>query len=213
MSTDEFPFSSLKEAARRRRATVNDFVLASAAGGLTQVLAKRGQVPDEILVDTPVSLRGDGKGARSAGNHLGHLFPILPLNLEPVETLQLVKAQMRAFKTTNAGARFEGVLSTMGLLPTALRRPMYKALLTHAPGPSAIVTNVPGPPTPIYILGAPVVGIYPFVSPTAGVGLSVAVTTYNDLLSVVTTADSRLVPDPTQFIEGFSNYMTTLIGR
>jgi hypothetical protein len=176
------------------------------------VLAKRGRVPDEILVNTPVSLRGEDRGTRAAGNQLGHLFPILPLNTEPVETLQLIKAQMRAFKTTNAGARFEGVMSTIGLLPTALRRPMYKALLGHAPGPSAIVTNVPGPPVPLYVLGAPVVEIYPFVSPTAGVGLSVAVTSYNDVLTAVATADSQLVPEPKQFIEGFSNYMTALTG-
>jgi NRPS condensation-like uncharacterized protein len=92
------PLDEVKAIGRAFGCTVNDVLMASAAGALRSYLLERGELIDgkTIRATVPVNLR-PLKHARKLGNHFGLVFLDLPVGEDnPVARLERVSECMRS---------------------------------------------------------------------------------------------------------------------
>jgi WS/DGAT/MGAT family acyltransferase len=176
--------------------SINDVVLAVAAGALRRLLLQRRIDPDglELRAIVPVSLRSSQQYL-SLGNRISIMMAPLPVGVrDPVERLRRVQAEMARLKTSNEAAKMDRLFRMVELLPPSLHH-----LLGWIPEPgrpiNTVCTNVPGPPVALYQQGVRVTGMVPFVPLVDGIGVAFAVLSYEDTLTVGVTADPGLVPD------------------
>jgi WS/DGAT/MGAT family acyltransferase len=196
---DWYPMSMDRIRAVRRAVggTVNDVVLATAAGAIGQYLRRDRGVDLARLrfkALAPVSTRsGEQKG--SMGNRVSAWVVELPLaEADPLERLRLVSAQTAELKETKRALGAE-VLSGMtewtgsGLLSLSSR------MMNLGTPFNTVVTNVPGPRTPLYMLESRLLEIHPHVPLMGQLGMGIALFSYEGMLSWGFTADWDLVPD------------------
>jgi diacylglycerol O-acyltransferase len=182
--------------------TVNDVVLAAVSGGYRELLASRGDDPDEAVVRSlvPVSTRNDdGRGVPD--NRVTLLLYELPVGVaDPVERLALVHDQMVALKGSHMAEAGE-VITTLGnLAPPMLVAPLSRAAirtmhLIPQRSINTVTTNVPGPQFPLYCLGREMLEYLPFVPISYGVRVSTAILSYNGRLFFGMTGDYASAPD------------------
>jgi WS/DGAT/MGAT family acyltransferase len=176
--------------------TVNDVVLATAAGAIGRFLRRHGADPRAIdyRAVVPVSVRvPEERGALS--NRASAWLTSLPVGeRDPQRRLAKVRAQTAELKATNQE------LGPWALLKVAdWAAPVLVSLgirLTERLHPyNLIVTNIPGPQLPLYLLGSPMLAGYPLVPLFQNQGLGVAVFSYLGKLCVGINADRDQVVD------------------
>jgi WS/DGAT/MGAT family acyltransferase len=173
--------------------SLNDVVLAVAAGALRDYLDARRALPDRALVAAvPMAIRREDQRVEPdavPGNLLSAMGAALPVHLDgPGDRMRAVQA------STRAARRVHDVFGD-DLLPDLLAVPppvvvegvvrMYDALaldLRLPPVFAAVVSNVPGPPIPLYCCGARLDDGYLLGPLLAGSGLNLTVLTYRDSL-------------------------------
>lgn len=173
----------LEEVKRIRRAyecTLNDVVLAVAAGAVgsyfdQQGLSRREQEGLDFRAYCPVDVRG---GDTSLGNRVSALIAPLPISLRsPSERLRSVARTMRRLKASREarGAEVAAKLTdwTFPALMGSLSRLGFSRRASNL-----LVSNVPGPPVPLYLLGARLLECYPLVPLFPGQGLAIALFSY-----------------------------------
>ena len=146
--------------------TINDVVLAVAAGALRAWLLNRGEdVPADmtIRVMSPASMRKpEQMGA--GGNLVSAMFVDVPVgDADPLQRYQAIHRQTQQIKATGeavaAGALMPAAdFIAPNLFAIAVRSAMYADVL------HTVVTNVPGPPFPLYINGALATNLFPFLT-------------------------------------------------
>jgi diacylglycerol O-acyltransferase / wax synthase len=87
----------LAAAAHRNGATTNDAVLIAVTAALHQILLRRGEFVDPIVITVPVSGRRPG-GGREVGNLVSPMLVKVPASGEVGERLGQVDAAVRAHK-------------------------------------------------------------------------------------------------------------------
>ncbi len=197
--------SSIEEIRGVRRAlggTVNDVVLATAAGALGRYLSReRGLdlAPLRFRAMAPVSVRAaDERGA--LGNRVSAWTLELPIaERDPRARLAAVRRQTQHLKETKQALGAEtltrlGEWTGSGLLSLGAR------LANHGTPFNTVITNVPGPRTPLYLLGSRMLEIHPHVPLAGTLGLGIALFSYDDRLSWGFSADWDLVPDLHQLV-------------
>lgn len=186
-------FDAVREAGRRRGATVNDVLLAATALALRAALRRRGEPAEAIRALVPVSVRAGEDPA------LGNRISFLPLELplgepDPERVLALVHARTVAAK---AGGE-TGVLDALGRAADALpgpgRRLVARSALRAMPF-TLVVSNVPGPPAELELLGRPLRSVHPMVPLLHGHALSVGAVSFAGRLWVGLAADAAVVED------------------
>jgi len=184
---------AVKRAARAMDATVNDVLLAAAAGALRRHLHPARV--DRLRVFVPVDLR---RGTPIDPRRLGNRFGLLPLMLpvgEPDlrERVRLVRERTRRAKTSRVPPATYLMIGLLSVLPAPLHR-----WVVHRLGRSvtAVVTNVPGPPDPMTLAGADLSGVVFWVPQTASVGVGLSIFSYAGTVRVGVAADVGLVADP-----------------
>lgn len=182
--------------------TVNDVVLAAISGGFRELLASRGEDPDQAVVRSlvPVSVRGgDGRGVPD--NRVSILLCRLPVHLEdPVERLRAVHDEMVDLKGSHMAESGETVTRLGNLAPpmvvgTLLRWGTRAEHVVPQRVVHTITTNVPGPQFPLFFLGREMLEYRPFVPISHGVRIGTAVLSYNGRLSFGVTGDLDTSPD------------------
>jgi WS/DGAT/MGAT family acyltransferase len=176
--------------------TVNDVVLAACGGALGQLLEKRGELHDDLVLKVvcPVSVRDDGDRMK-LGNRLSLMFVPLPVGERDVSArLHAVAASTVDLKEREQAL---GAATLLGLseyaAPTLLG---LAARAVHAqPLVNLMVTNVPGPQVPLYCLGAEMLEVYPIVPLTKNLSINIAVMSYCGYLHVGVFADPDAAPD------------------
>src|SRR5918993_3054532 len=121
---EPLPLDEVKAIGRAFGCTVNDVLMASAAGALRSYMLERGEATDGVTVraTVPVNLR-PLKHARKLGNHFGLVFLELPVGEgNPVRRLERVAACMRQLKTSRQAIVSFGLLAALGMAPAALQR-------------------------------------------------------------------------------------------
>jgi WS/DGAT/MGAT family acyltransferase len=178
--------------------SVNDVVLAIAAGAIRHFLAKdRGfdVAGIQFRAMNPVSTRtSEQKGA--LGNQVAMWLVTLPISdPDPISRYNKIKAETSRLKGTNqalgAATLVElsrGTPLTLISLANRLVGPMMRPF-------NLTVTNVPGPRFPMYLLEAKMTATYPIVPLWSQHGLGLALFSYDGRLLWGIHADFDAFPD------------------
>lgn len=175
--------SGIAAHARGRGASVNDCLLAAAAGAYREAVTAAGEeVPPELPVSVPVALP-----RRNEANAVGVMLVRLPLRANVDDRLERIAAQTR---TEKIAARAQGTLELMrGPWGAHLMNGMARR--QHLVG--GFVTNVPGPTEPLQLAGAPVSHVWPVAVLAANVRMGVAAVSYAGRLSCSIHVDSDFI--------------------
>jgi diacylglycerol O-acyltransferase / wax synthase len=185
----------VKAVGRGTLCTVNDVLLACAAGALRGHLMERGEAVDglSIRATVPVNLRPPG-AATSLGNHFGLVFLDLPIGeSNPVRRLEIVAANMCELKSSKQAVVTYGLLTALGMAPATVQQMALDMLSRKA---SAVATNVPGPAVPLYMGGARIDEMMFWVPQSGSIGLGISILSYNGRVHFGLISDAQRIPDP-----------------
>lgn len=194
-ATASFPLEEIKSIRRSLGGTVNDVLLAAAAGGLRSWLMSRGIAVDAhhaVRVLVPISTESaDGQQGVSA-----FLIELPTGEPDPIVRLEHIQFQMSQIKDVNALLGADALLAAAGFGPATLHAlgARIGSRLSHRLY-SLVITNVPGPQKTLYVGGARMLASYPSVPLTANQALSIALTSYDGQVHVGLTADRDAMPD------------------
>ncbi len=199
---DALPLDEVKLLGRMLGCTVNDALLAAAAGALRSYLLDRGEAIDGLTIraTVPVNLR-PLEHARKLGNHFGLVFLDLPIGEpNPLRRLELVRTAMQELKRSRQAALTFGLLAAVGMAPVAVQRAALELFSRKA---TTVATNVPGPQMPLYLAGCKVRELMFWVPQNGSVGMGLSILSYNGNVHFGVIADGKLVPDPEPLVQRF----------
>lgn len=198
VTTVDVPLSEVVSAGRRLGGTVNDVVLTAVVGALAELLHRRGEHPDSLVVSVPVSARAPGPddaaaaGGDPMGNHTGVLPVRVPTGLDPQPRLHAVSAATAALRQGPRGtsaAPLGAVFRVLGALG------VFRYFVEHQRLVHTFESNLRGPSTPLRLAGRPVRSVVPVAANPGNVGVSFLVLSYAGRLVVSVVADPFVVPD------------------
>jgi WS/DGAT/MGAT family acyltransferase len=199
---EPMPLDEVKAVGRAFDCTVNDVLMASAAGALRSYMIERGELTDGVTIraTVPVNLR-PLKHARKLGNHFGLVFLELPVGEgNPVRRLERVADCMRQLKGSRQAIVSFGLLAALGMAPAGLQRTFLELFSRKA---TTVATNVPGPAMPLYLAGCRITDMMFWVPQTGSIGIGISILSYNGRVHFGLIGDARLVPDPDAIIRRF----------
>ena len=194
----ETSLADVKAIRAKHGGSVNDVVLAIAAGALRRFLVDTRAFDlegIEFRVMNPVSTRSaDKRGA--LGNQVAMWLVDLPISdPDPISRLTKIKGETSKLKSTNQA------LGAATLVELSRGTPLTViALANRVVGPmmrpfNLTVTNVPGPQFPMYLLEAEMLANFPIVPLWSQHGLGLALFSYNGTLEWGIQADFDAFPD------------------
>ena len=204
------PLEEVKTLGRALGASVNDVLLACAAGALRAYLDAKGDSTEDVMVRAlvPVNLR-PAEQAYRLGNRFGLVFLDLPVGVaNPVERLYAVRRHMDALKGSTQPVLALGLLAAMGAGPRVLQQALLAALARNA---TAVMTNVPGPAQPLYLAGSRIDSLMFWVPQAGDIGLGVSILSYDGHVRFGVATDRRLCPDPERIAGAFAAQFEELV--
>jgi diacylglycerol O-acyltransferase / wax synthase len=207
---DPLPLNDVKAVGKALDATVNDVLMACAAGALRAYLIERGEDVDGLTIraTVPVNLR-PLEHAKELGNHFGLVLLDLPIGEpNPVARVLAVRESMCELKHSKQAVVSYGILSALGVGPAMLQRPALELLSRKA---TTVATNVPGPATPLYLCGARIREMMFWVPQTGSIGMGISILSYAGSVHFGLISDSKLVPDPEKIIQRFGSELEKLL--
>ncbi|MDR3388304.1 MAG: wax ester/triacylglycerol synthase family O-acyltransferase [Rudaea sp.] len=199
---EPLPLADVKAIGKILRCTVNDVVLACAAGALRSYLMAVGENVDGMTIraTVPVNLR-PLEHAKKLGNHFGLVFLDLPIGeANPLRRLERVAASMRELKRSRQAMLTFGLLAAVGMAPAALQRMALELFSRKA---TTVATNVPGPQMPLYLAGCKVSEMMFWVPQNGSIGMGLSILSYNGGVHFGLIADGRRVSDPDAIVQHF----------
>ncbi len=206
---DPLPLADVRALGKVLRCTVNDILLACAAGALRGYLRDVGEDVDGVTIraTVPVNLR-PLEHARQLGNHFGLVFLDLPVGeANPLRRLERVAESMRELKRSKQAALTFGLLAAVGMAPAGLQR---MALDLFSRKATTVATNVPGPKKPLYLAGVEVKELMFWVPQNGSIGMGVSILSYNGRVHFGLIADQRRIADPDAIADRFAREVDKL---
>jgi WS/DGAT/MGAT family acyltransferase len=200
----------VKAVGRACGCTVNDVLMAAAAGALREYMRERGADVDGMILraTVPVNLR-PLEHARKLGNHFGLVFLDLPVGeANPVRRLQQVGECMNQLKGSRQAIVAFGLLAALGMAPAAVQEVALELFSRKA---TAVATNVPGPQQQLYMAGCELREMMFWVPQTGSIGVGMSIMSYNGRVHFGLIADARLIPDPDAVIRHFGPEFDKLV--
>ena len=202
---------AVKEVKTKLGGTVNDVVLATAAGAIGRFLRQRGiEVEGAVFrAQIPMSIRSRAE-LGSAGNRVVMLLADLPIDeQDPHKRFERVLETTTHLKKSSqrAGVVFFESLSNSTLSSLFL---YFARIATWQRSYNVVITNVPGPQFPLYLLGARMQEIYPLVPLAGNQGLGVALFSYDGGLYWGLNADWEALPDLHSRVKGLHEEFESL---
>lgn len=200
----------VKAVGRACDCTVNDVLMASAAGALRGYMIDRGEDVDGVTVraTVPVNMR-PLEHARKLGNHFGLVYLELPVGKSnPVARLEHVVASMRGLRSSKQPILAYGLLTALGMAPAAVQDMALDLLSGKA---SVVATNVPGPQQPLYMAGCAMRELMFWVPQTGAIGVGISILSYHGRIHFGLICDARVIPDPEAVIRRFGQEFETLL--
>ena len=209
---DSVPMADIVAVKEACGGTINDVVLAIAAGALRRHLEATGSF--DSAGGEPRALIPIGS-PESTASELGNRFSItsvaLPVGVDdPLERVRLVHARMHELAVSPARAFMPHLFSIADLVPPAVLRGLVPRLLEHQPLVNLAISNIPGSRAPLYLWESRLLGLHPFINVVGNVALIIGVLSYVDDLGVGITVDPDVVGDPQTIITHFSAAATEL---
>ncbi len=208
------PLQDLKQIKNALGGTVNDVVLAVAAGGLRDLLEGRGESPPDqgLRAMVPMNIRAAGEHLE-LGNRITSLFVHLPV-AEP-DQLMRYQRQVEEAEGLKAGRQALGSKTLIDI--TALAPPAIHSFLARSLFATRLfnvtITNVPGQPNPLYAFGARLREVWPLVPIAASHAVGIAVISYDGDLFFCINADRDTVPDLSVLRDGMVSSLRDLRER
>lgn len=200
---DRLALDEVKVVGKALGASINDVLLACAAGAIGKYLADKGEDPagKEIRAMVPVNLR-PLEQAWQLGNRFGLVPLVLPIGIaNPVERLYAVRARMSELKGSFQPVMAFGLLSVAGLLIKPVQHAMLNVFAKKA---TAVMTNVPGPAQALKFCGSTVEKVMFWVPQSGDIGMGVSILTYAGRVQFGLITDTGLCPDPEAIIANFA---------
>ncbi|MGE2721423.1 WS/DGAT/MGAT family O-acyltransferase [Mycolicibacterium celeriflavum] len=197
-ATAALPLDEVKETSGRLEATINDLVLAVAAGGLrTLFIEFDGGADHALIASVPAST--DTSPDRISGNELSTMLVSLPVQIaDPLERVRLIRTAAQMAKEDNELLGPATVGKGLRYVPPAAARATFRwTSRREAPNQlfNLIVSNVPGPRERGRIAGAVVTEIYSVGPLAAGSAMNVTVWSYVDQLNISVLCDDLAFDD------------------
>jgi WS/DGAT/MGAT family acyltransferase len=206
---EPLPLDEVKAVGRALGCSINDVLLASAAGALRRYLVAKGDRVQgvELRAMVPVNLRPGDDG--ELGNRFGLVTLLLPVGIaNPLARLYEVHHRMAALKTSYQPVVAFGLLALAGVLPRMAQQEMLDLLANKA---TAVMTNVPGPQAPLFLAGARLGQIMFWVPQSGDIGMGVSILSYAGGVQFGLITDAGMVPDPELVIAGFRSEFERLL--
>ncbi|MDE2408070.1 MAG: wax ester/triacylglycerol synthase family O-acyltransferase [Xanthomonadaceae bacterium] len=200
----------VKAVGRACDCTVNDVLMAAAAGALRGYMQERGEALDGMTLraTVPVNLR-PLEHAKKLGNHFGLVFLELPVGEDnPLRRLERVAGCMHQLKHSRQAIVAYGLLAALGIAPTPVQELALEMFSRKA---SAVATNVPGPQQPLYMAGCELREMMFWVPQTGSIGLGLSILSYRGKVHFGLIADARLLPDPDAVVRRFGEEFDKLL--
>jgi diacylglycerol O-acyltransferase / wax synthase len=197
-ATATLSLTQVKQTSKHLQITLNDLVLATAAGAMRELLLRYdGSADRPIVASVPAST--DRSPHRISGNELAGMVISLPTHVDdPLERVRLTSLSAAIAKENNElfGPELYGKLisylpplATPSVLGWMARRNARNRLFNIP------VSNVAGPRERGRLAGAPVSEIYSAGPLIAACGINITVWSYVDQLNVSVIADDRTLRD------------------
>jgi WS/DGAT/MGAT family acyltransferase len=205
-ATAALRLAEVKATAKALGITLNDLILATAAGGLRELLLRYdGKADRPIIASVPTAT---DKSERVTGNEISGLSISLPVHVaDPAERAQLVALATKIAKEDHEilGPRLYGQI--MGYLPTAIAPAAFRWLgQRDAPNKmmNVAVSSVFGPRERGHFGGAPVSEIYSTGVLSPGAPVNITVWSYVDQLGIAVLTDDETFNDPHEATDALS---------
>jgi WS/DGAT/MGAT family acyltransferase len=200
LAFETFDLAQIKEVGRAFGASVNDVLLAMAAGALRTYLHAHGELPDgSLTAAVPVSVRRPGE-ERTWGNRVTTWYVTLATDVsDPVERLQTIMRSARAARAEmeatdpelqHAWAEYWRLFRFVTQGVPKIARPFI-----GRPSYNAIVSSVPGPPVPLFRHGARLVQMISMGPLVEGIGINFTGWSYAGEMTVAVMACREHAPD------------------
>jgi WS/DGAT/MGAT family acyltransferase len=206
-----YPLARVRDAAHRRRVTINDLLVSALAGALHDLLGDDGELPEEIHAMIPFNLRSlDEPVPAELGNDFALILLELPVGeVAPAERLREVSSRMDRIKSTHEAPIAYGVLSAIGLTPPWVEDRLIGFFTDKA---SLVVTNVPGPRQQLHFAGSPVTGVLVWAPCSGSLGMTVSIFSYKGEVTIGFMADTALAAEPPQLARAYEDQLHGLAG-
>ena len=210
-ATATLALDEVKATSKHLEVTINDLVLAIAAGGLRTLLIEHdGHARDALIASVPAAT--DTSPDRIAGNELSTMLVSLPVQIaDPLDRVRLIRTATRIAKEDHELLGPATVGTILKYVPPAAVRATFRWTSRRAAANqlfNVIVSNVPGPRQRGRIAGAVVTEIYSVGPLAAGSAMNVTVWSYVDQLNISVLCDDRAFDDvraaTDAFVGGFA---------
>jgi diacylglycerol O-acyltransferase / wax synthase len=198
-ATAPLALSDVKQTSKHLGVTLNDIVLATAAGALRQLLLRYdGRADSPLIAGMPVSY--DTSPERLVGNEFTYLTPSLPVHIaDPMERVKLTALATKIAKENHQLLGPTVLPAWMSYLPPSLAPRLFRTQARRVESASVMnltISNVPGPRTRGHIEGATLSEIYSVGPVVAGSGMNITVWSYVDQLAISVLTDDLTLEDP-----------------
>jgi diacylglycerol O-acyltransferase / wax synthase len=188
------PLDDFKRIKTGFRTTLNDVVLASAAGGMRRFVTRHGEEPTRLKTMVPVNVRNGG-GAEDLGNRISFVFVELPCDEpDPVRRLLDIHATMSDCKQAGEPEGADSALKLVSYAPHQLQNVMSR-LVASPRTYNLTVSNIPGPREQVFLRGCELKEVYPVVPLSDRHAVSIGITTLRDGAYYGIYADKQSLPD------------------
>ncbi|GBD84161.1 putative diacylglycerol O-acyltransferase/MT1468 [bacterium BMS3Abin02] len=197
------PLDDFKQVKNLLGGTVNDVVLAVAAGAIRSFLINERAFDVtgvEFRAMVPVSIRPkDRRG--TMGNQVAMWLIELPLEQrDPLQRFALIKEHTNKLKETNQALGASTIVQLSSGTPMTLMQRAARLATGMRPF-NMTITNVPGPQFPMYLLDSKLIVQYPAVPLWAGHDIGIALFSYDGDIAWGFHADWDAVPDLDAFTD------------
>jgi len=207
---EPLPLAEVKAISKALGCSINDVLLACAAGAFGQWLSDRGHDPtgQAIRAMVPVNLRSPDK-AWQLGNRFGLAPLVLPIGIEnPIERVYDVHRRMAAMKGSYQPLLAYAVLSVSGLFV----KPVQDSILgLFAKKSTAVMTNVPGPVDPLVLCGSTLRQSLFWVPASGDIGVGVSILSYNGGVQFGLMTDEHMCASPQDIVDRFATQFESLL--
>ncbi|MDJ0959148.1 MAG: wax ester/triacylglycerol synthase family O-acyltransferase [Acidimicrobiia bacterium] len=181
--------------------TVNDVVIATAAGAVRRWLVENDALPTRSLqAMVPISIRTESEEG-DIGNKVSAMIAPIGTHLEDsVERLEFVHQTMQVAKETHQATPATLLRDFAEFTPPAVAARAARLVFRNGRAGritpfNLVISNVPGPNFPLYLAGAQLEGHYPVSAIIDGAALNITLHSYRGMLCFGLVADRELIPD------------------
>lgn len=198
-ATAPLALADVKQTAKHLGVTLNDIVLATAAGALRQLLLRYdGKADSPLIAGVPVSVNTSPE--RLMGNEFTYMTPSLPAHIEdPIQRVRLTATSTAIAKENHHLLGPTLIPNWLAYLPAATTPGIFRSQARRVESATVMnltISNVPGPRERGCIEGATVEEIYSVGPIVAGSGMNITVWSYVDQLAISVLTDDRTLTDP-----------------